>query len=225
MNKTNILVTLFSVSSLICASDIKVKSDLRRSLKKMFSQNFDVDTTDVFVDIYHIPKNMSQGKYRFLLKNTLRLGHQTLIATTNGTNRLPVTINAAIKKDIFIATRPVSYRKPLNSKDFELRKLLIDRNYNDYVTHFPLSADLETIRFIPEGTVLKNGMYDKKPDLQRGEIVQVKLRNGSITVKISGKTRNKGNIGDIIKVSLDNSRQTFSGTINSDKTILVELDR
>ena len=46
MNKTNILVTLISVSSLISASDIKVKSDLRRSLKRMFSQNFDVDTTN-----------------------------------------------------------------------------------------------------------------------------------------------------------------------------------
>ena len=225
MNKKNIIVTLILFLSFIFASDIKIKSDLRKSLKRMFSQSFDVDTTDVFVDIYHISKNMSSGKYRFLLKNTLRLGHQTLIATTNGTNRLPVTINAAIKKDIFIATRPVSYRKPLNSKDFELRKLLIDRNYNDYVVNFPLSANLETIRFIPEGTVLKNGMFDTKPYLQRGEIVQVKLRNGSITVKISGKTRNKGNIGDVIKVSLDNSRQTFSGTINSDKSILVELDK
>ena len=225
MNKKNIIVTLILFSSFIFASDIKIKSDLRKSLKRMFSQNFDVDTTDVFVDIYHISKNMSSGKYRFLLKNTLRLGHQTLIATTNGTNRLPVTINAAIKKDIFIATRPVSYRKPLNSKDFELRKLLIDRNYNDYVVNFPLSANLETIRFIPEGTVLKNGMFDTKPYLQRGEIVQVKIRNGTITVKISGKTRNKGNIGDVIKVSLDNSRQTFSGTINSDKSILVELDK
>ena len=68
-------------------------------------------------------------------------------------------------------------------------------------------------------------MYEKRPDLQRGEVVQVKLKNGNITVKLSGKTRNKGNIGEIIKVALDNSRQTFSGTINSDKSILVELNK
>ena len=38
-------------------------------------------------------------------------------------------------------------------------------------------------------------------------------------------TMDKGNIGEIIKVALDNSRQTFSGTINSDKSILVELNK
>ena len=65
----------------------------------------------------------------------------------------------------------------------------------------------------------------KRPDLQRGDVVQVKLKNGNITVKISGKTRSKGNIGETIKVALDNSRQTFSGTINSDKSILVELNK
>jgi len=119
----------------------------------------------------------------------------------------------------------VKYRKILNKKDFELKTLLLDRNYNEFAIKFPISKDLETIRFIPEGTILKKAMYEKRPDLQRVEVVQVKLKNGNITVKLSGKTRNKGNIGETIKVALDNSRQTFSGTINSDKSILVELNK
>ena len=220
--KSIFLITLVST---LLGSDVDVKKKLRYSLKDMFSKNFNVDTSNVFIEIYHYPKNMTKGKYHFLLKNSLKLGHQTLMATTNGNNRLPVTINAAIKKGVYVATKPVKYRKPLNKKDFELRTLLLDRNYNEFAIKFPISKDLETIRFIPEGTILKKAMYEKRPDLQRGEVVQVKLKNGNITVKLSGKTRNKGNIGEIIKVALDNSRQTFSGTINSDKSILVELNK
>ena len=119
----------------------------------------------------------------------------------------------------------MKYRRLLNKKDFELKTLLLDRNYNEFAIKFPISKDLETIRFIPEGTILKKAMYEKRPDVHRGEVVQVRLKNGNIIVKISGKTRNKGNIGQNIKVSLDNSRQTFLGTINSDKSILVELNK
>ena len=70
---------------------------------------------------------------------------------------------------------------------------------------------------------MKKAMYEKRPDIHRGEVVQVRLKNGNIIVELSGKTRNKGNIGETIKVTLDNSRQTFSGTINLNIVIFVLL--
>jgi flagella basal body P-ring formation protein FlgA len=182
--KSIFLITLVST---LLGSDVDVKNKLRYSLKDMFSKNFNVDTSNVFIEIYHYPKNMTKGKYHFLLKNSLKLGHQTLMATTNGNNRLPVTINAAIKKGVYVATKPVKYRKILNKKDFELKTLLLDRNYNEFAIKFPISKDLETIRFIPEGTILKKAMYEKRPDLQRGEVVQVKLKNGNILSKFRAR--------------------------------------
>ena len=114
----------------------------------------------------------------------------------------------------------VGYRGQAVSHE-NLKKGPID--FNQITAH--TISDLNTKRqwqyrnYINKGDVLESWMVEPIPDIQKGEVVKAVVTKKNIMLTLEGRVLENGNIGQDIRVELNN--KVVIGKLNDEKTIYI----
>jgi len=131
---------------------------------------------------------------------------------------VPVRIN--LKRSVPVATRLLPRGDVVQSTDVEYR--LSDVTYlqaklPDDVIGKRLTAT------VGKGAVITQAHLGSAAAIQRGDIVNIVLRNGAVSVRASGAALDDAASGQSVRVRRDDSQVIISGIVGDEKTVYVSI--
>ena len=82
---------------------------------------------------------------------------------------------------------------------------------------------VRTTRFVREGTALTWDVVEPIPDVQKGDMVMVVARKGSVIVQVPGEALSDGRVGQRVAVRNLGSGTVVYGDLMDDGTVLVQV--
>ena len=104
----------------------------------------------------------------------------------------------------------------------QLERIEITNNYSKY--HFgnlDYSGKMKITRKMELGTILTHQMFDRVPDIKRGDQVNVSLQGDTFAITLLGKARQNGLIGEEVFVMVESTGKRLIGIIDSPNHIIV----
>ncbi len=90
----------------------------------------------------------------------------------------------------------------------------------------PVNSDLETLearQTLLEGQYTLSTGVQRIPDIKRGDMVRIQMRSGDLMLSTSGQAEEPGYLDGPIRVMIQKSKRTLSGTLVAKGTVEVKL--
>ena len=149
---------------------------------------------------------------RFMLPFTVSIAGEPV-------HRASVALEAKIMRKVWLSARRIERGEPLDENDF----YLADR---DTLTlrGTALGSDDSLEGYENRATLLKDRPLlqrhlDRIPVVDRGDVVDAQLKNGTISIIMKVQILEKGAPGDVIRIRNPKSRRQLKGRVTHDKTI------
>ncbi|MFM8454202.1 MAG: flagellar basal body P-ring formation chaperone FlgA [Gammaproteobacteria bacterium] len=127
----------------------------------------------------------------------------------------------SIKKPVMTLNRNIEAKEKLEPSDIRwvpANVLTLNRGFLDHLE--TLNGKIAR-RNLKAGTVLIPDDLQKQKLIQRGQIVSVQARRGTLLVSTQGKALNDGFMGESIKVENLNSKRVIQGTVKGEHEVEV----
>ncbi len=142
---------------------------------------------------------------------------QELVGTWNTFVKLQVL------RDVFIAQRNLRKGDPLQAVDFirERRDLLVCR---DALIELPTYEQaIELVEPVPTGAILKARSLRLRPVVQRGDILDALVQDGSLSITVKVEALESGAPGQSVRVRNPITKKEIRGKVRDEQTVLVSL--
>ena len=128
---------------------------------------------------------------------------------------IPLIVTVAMVRDVLVAHRAINQGATLKAADIERTSLTFTRADGRLgVVDADRIIGKRAKRFISPGSVIRMDQLENVPLVNRGQLVQVRSREGSIQIVTTGKAIQGGMLGETITVrALDRRRLQFEATI------------
>ncbi|MCF7885848.1 MAG: flagellar basal body P-ring formation chaperone FlgA, partial [Candidatus Marinimicrobia bacterium] len=197
-----------------------------------YADAFNIPNNDVNLKVYHTPQ-FNEDDLKGLQvtlesqSHNISPGYQTLKLKTWQDNQLKksyrVTMKVIIKYPVLIASEKISYKNQINSDNTKIKNIKITSRIDKYMQKSDLNGELISTQLIRKGEIIHPSMVKQKPDVNRGEEVNVHLISGSILIKTKGRIHRDCRVGESVQVTLNKTRERLKGEIQSPNLILVNL--
>lgn len=199
-------------------------------LKNHYCKSFEVATEDLIVEIlkmHDLQESWLNLDLKIVTNHSIpKCGtqHAWLTILDDGiiVKKLPITLSLSVYKDVWIADQQIKRNQPLSSGMLRRNRQEVHRNYGKY--HFgdlDYSGKTQIARKMVKGMVLTNQMLSTRPDVKRGDRVNVNVESKNFSISMAGKARQNGSIGEEIFITLDKTGKRLMGIIESPKEVIV----
>lgn len=225
-----LLKILFCFLTLISITYGSTTEKVNDFLVKAYAQKYNIDKTDVYLKINHLPDvNITDQSLQLVNKfKSLDLGFNraTIQIIRNGQvlSQHQLTYSAKIEKNIPVLKRIVKFGESVTSADLELEKRMLKYNYQQFYTTVDLPEGMVAKALLRKGDILKKTDVRVKPTVNRGQQVDLKVKSGSILIEMDGITKEEGHKGEKIRVYNQTTRRHYFGIVESPQTVVINLD-
>ena len=200
-------------------------------LKNYYAGIYNAETHDIYIEILKMP-DWVEEKLEFYNarissnQQIIRVGSQhawlTLVSNGKIAYKIPLSLLISVKKDVWVATRRIKREEKINLNILKREKREITNNYSKYqFGELDFFGKMKITRKIEAGTILTKQMFDRIPDVKRGDQVNVSLKGKTFSITLPGKVRQNGLIGEEIYVMVESTGKRLKGIIDSPKHIIV----
>lgn len=127
-----------------------------------------------------------------------------------------------------VSNKKIKPGEKLKNEFFSLKNIEISRLKMPESRRYILNVNqdlenLEAVQTILEGDLLLSSSVKKIPDVRRGELVNVRLSSGNVTLSVPGISEDFGYLNDKIKVITSKAKKQFSGYLSPGGVVEVQL--
>lgn len=116
------------------------------------------------------------------------------------------------EKPVLVAQRDVRLGEEIRAKDFSVEN--IDITYaKDYFTSMEQIENAQATTHISAFSPLSSKQIKKKPDVVRGQQVQIMVGDEQLQVSASAVSEQEGIVGDVIRLKLQGSQKLITGEV------------
>ncbi len=213
----SVLLIILNLFSGIVQSD----SDLQKYLTKLFS-NYEKFEYQVDYNTNNFSKIVVDDERESRLnKNILHVPVKIYDRKNNVSNSF-ISIKVRLFKKVLVASQDIEKDEMLSSYQFrrDLRDVTMTKG-------FPVTEDESLIASrskvkIREGSVLVKEMMEVIPDVMTNEKLILNAGKNGVNITIEVTAREKGNIGDVIRVIADNKKIFTAKIIDKYNVLLIE---
>lgn len=213
----SVLLIILNLFSGIVQSD----SDLQKYLTKLFS-NYEKFEYQVDYNTNNFSKIVVDDERESRLnKNILHVPVKIYDRKNNVSNSF-ISIKVRLFKKVLVAAQDIEKDEMLSSYQFrrDLRDVTMTKG-------FPVTEDESLIASrskvkIREGSVLVKEMMEVIPDVMTNEKLILNAGKNGVNITIEVTAREKGNIGDVIRVIADNKKIFTAKIIDKYNVLLIE---
>ncbi len=221
---------------LICNVNAKpskhnVSFTIQNQINELYARQYNVDVNDVRINILHFPDLSDISNSQIIIDNSfqqLKLGHHTikikLMKNQHEIGSYPITLVTSIIINTPVSKSTIKHGKRVKSKLYEMKKVEIKNNDDDYYRIIDIPDNLITKRLIHENEVIRKSYLRTKPDINRGKKIKIHLVSGDILIKMDGIANKEGAIGDKIKVFCKTTRKHFYGIIKTPQLVVINIE-
>lgn len=197
------------------------ESELQKYLIKNYSsyEKIEFQITDNLSAVSKIV--IDEEREPRLNKNTL-LVPVKLISRNKSESKSFITLKVKLYKTVFVARQDIQKDELISNDQFrkELKEVsqLNGTFYND--NDFPVATKSKVK--IKEGNILLNEMIEKNPDVLPNERLILHAGRNGVDITTEVVSREKGNIGDIIRVVADQKKIFSAKIIDKYNVLLIE---
>ncbi len=148
---------------------------------------------------------------------------------------LPVTININGKKwkriyamvkvllyaDLPIATNTIKKGEKISKESYKIEEGMVERLSFPYISPEKIVGYVALKNIYP-GTIIDLTYISRPYQVKRGEIVEVVLRRGAITITLKAQALENGNYGDMIQLKNLKSGKKFTGIVQDYGLVIVK---
>ncbi len=197
------------------------ESELQKYLIKNYSsyEKIEFQITDNLSAVSKIV--IDEEREPRLNKNTLLVPIK-LISRNKSESKSFITLKVKLYKTVFVARQDIQKDELISNDQFrkELKEVsqLNGTLFND--NDFPVATKSKVK--IKEGNILLNEMIEKNPDILPNERLILHAGRNGVDITTEVVSREKGNIGDIIRVVADQKKIFSAKIIDKYNVLLIE---
>ena len=192
------------VESNFPAENGEYEFDFRRINWGLFTDDFDS------VRVFRIGKDYPLGNTIFTLG----------VYTGDGLNKaVPVSVGVTLWVDALVAAMPINVGGKLENLVLA-KRALTGRGELPFSDTTGL-GEMQAKKYIPAGDMITPSMCERVPVVNPGDRVNIVMEKGLIKITAEGIARQKGGIGDLIRVVNLSSNQMIKGEIIDSTTVAI----
>ncbi len=190
--------------------------------------NFGFDGAEYQYDFRRI--NWSMFPSEFDSAKVFRIGKESPLGNTVFTlgvysddklqKAVPVSVGVTMIVDALVTTVPIGAGEKLHGL-VRARRAITGKNQQP-VTDMVLLEGKQTRRYIPAGSIIFPSMYEEIPVISPGDRINIVIEKGLIKITAEGVARQKGGIGDFIRVVNLGSNQIVKAEVIDSTTVAVK---
>jgi len=197
-----------------------------------YTEKLGVSIEDIKMEVYHAPdinKNILQNHQISIepRNHEINPGYQTLKIRTwkkqQLQNTYSLTMKVSVKIPVLIASQKIAYKESVTPENTELKDILVSSKLDKYFQELKPQSEMISKQLIRKSEIISSTMVKKKPDANRGEMVNVHLLSGSILIKTKGRLSRDCAIGEAAQVTLKRTRKRMRGKLKSSDLIVINL--
>lgn len=211
--------------SIICGT---ASEKVQEAIESYVDTNFKSENGEYHFDYRRI--NWNQLPSEFDSVRVFRIGKDTPLGNTIFTlgiyrendliKAVPVSVNVTLIVNAVVTSVPVNTGEKL--LDVKIDKRLITSKSQFPVTDPAGLQGKQARRYIPAGSTIYPSMLELVPVINTGDKVNIVIEKGLIKVTAEGVARQKGGVGDIIKVVNLGSRKVVRAEIVDSSTVALK---
>ena len=235
IRSSTILAVVLGLISVIPASDaisgeISTQS-IKQAIYTYFQTTLDVDQADLEIEFVRLPRitQFDHSGNRFRIRSqraTTDLGYQILwlelYADDNLLKKYPLSVRVSILTAVVIPVHNLNRGELITAEKLCLENRLLNTAYGTQISAYEQVVGLVARRVIRAGTVIRENMVRKAPDILRGATVEILLETGNMVIRTEGIAKQEGSVGDEVAVFCPETRKFLAGKIQSSNLILVK---
>ncbi len=218
------MITYLLALSIICLS---ASDKVEQGVKSYVETNFAVEKAVFQYDFRRINYDLLPSE--FDSARVLRIGKESPFGTTVFTlgvysgNKLiksvPVSIGVTMLVDALVTTTPINTGNEMC--DLAFAKRTVTGRGEMPLTDLKLIEGKQAIRYIPAGSIVFPSMIENIPVINQGDKVKILVDKGLVKVSADGEARQKGAVGDLIRVTNLGSKKIIQAEVIDSLTVVV----
>ncbi len=140
-------------------------------------------------------------------------------------NDLYKKLVARVKRKVFtqavIAVKRINRQQVIKSGDITVLTTDVTGAGNNYCTDLSFVIGKRAVNIINENQIIQRKMIEADPIIKKGETVDLIVKKGNIEIKVKGKARMDGHMGDRIMVRNLLNNSVLKGIVKSSSLVLV----
>lgn len=198
---------------------------IENAVKSYVEKNFSYDNIVYQYDFRRINPNLFPSDFDSVM--VLRIGKDSPVGNTVFTlgfykydellKAIPVSIRMSMLVDALITTVPINSGEKFH--DLDIARRVISRKGQLPLTDPQKLAGKQARTYVPAGAMIFPSMYENVPVIKPGERVNIVFETEMIKVTVEGLARQKGGIGDMIRVVNLSSRKVIRAEVVDSNTV------
>ena len=206
----------------------QIRSDVERQIRRLMPwddedvviQNISLDDTVILPagkQSYRIIPNRNED----YLGRTVFALHFLVDGVVVRKTWVNVTISVSV--DVVAVVRPLGKHQHIEPDDIVLKRHDLAKLPSDTVRNIEDALGNRTKRMIYPNTVLQSSMIVTPPMVRRGDLVKIVASSGPMTITASGRIKQQGCKGDLVKVVNTDSNRIITARVTGPGKVAVEF--
>jgi flagella basal body P-ring formation protein FlgA len=130
--------------------------------------------------------------------------------------KLMVSVNIEVMSDIVVTNKPLGRYQIITEDDISLNRMNLAKVSSNALRKIDDVLGKRTRRAIDSNTPLRPDLIELPPLIKRGDIVKIIVESDGLKVTALGKAKEKGRLGEIIKVTnVDSSKAIYARVLDA----------
>lgn len=203
--------------------------DLQLFLEDRLAEKYDLQSSNINLKIYHVPNlDFSNIEFRISGDSQLKLGYNRaniqMLKDGRIENEFQITYSAQIEVLTPVLKHDVKFGQPVKTDDLILKRKVIDNGYEDYFRTTTMEEEMVARALLRKGEIVKKSDLKRKPAIERGQEVGLKVVTGNILIELSGLAKESGGLGEKIRVYNQETRRHYFGIIESPQSVVINVE-
>jgi flagella basal body P-ring formation protein FlgA len=200
---------------------------VEQAISTYVQSNFAVENAEFQYDFRRINWNLLPSEFDSV--KVFRIGKETPLGITVFTlgvykggdlaKAIPVSVGVTLSVDALVTKTTINVGEELH--DLVLEKRTITGKNETPLTDSTFLEGKQARKYIRPGSIIYPSMVEDIPTLNLGDKVKIMIEKGSLTVSADGLVRQKGSIGDTIRVANIGSKKIIQAEIIDSQTVAV----
>jgi flagella basal body P-ring formation protein FlgA len=137
--------------------------------------------------------------------------------------RLSVSTHIEVWSDVYVTAKPLGRNQPIRPSDIKVKRMNLSRTPSNAVLHKDQILGKRTKRAIAINAILTTSQIEMPPVIRKGDVVQLIAEGPLLKVTTRGVAKEKGGIGERIRVVNLNSKRIVHAQIVNHSTVRVNF--
>ncbi|VAX31860.1 hypothetical protein MNBD_NITROSPIRAE01-1368 [hydrothermal vent metagenome] len=202
-----------------------VMKDMNKAISIYVARQLSVDVSEVSVEgltAMNGQKDLPEGKIlkvRAVNRNG-NLGRAVFVLHVQGLGgrlfKQWVSADVSQIVQVFVAARKLRRLDVLEAEDLHLQSIQIRRVHSRYLSDLKGVLGKRLTRSLRKGMPIREDQLEIAPLVQRGDRVTITVRSQGLQIVTSGKAKQDGQLGEMIRVmNLESKKTVFAEVVNS----------